>query len=823
MNLDRIRQAIRPLFGLEHRETVARFLYTILMSAVIIDLLMIALRLFAGSTFASTTLRLLLGLLVFLFILLFVLKRGYVSLSALALVLLAWVGITYQAWSADGVRDAAIYIYIVIIFIAALLTNWQVSLALSILSVASIWVFAITEAQGLRVPHIDSPLNMARDLTAIFIILLILIYLAINTIRHSFTAVRAGEQKFRRIFHVSPVAIAIASLEDGRLLDANEAYWRLTGFDLNFALGKTTVELGTWGSYPEREEFMAKLKEQRSLHIPEYRIRNQSGEYRMTLAFYELIDFETEPAIMAMFHDITDQKKTQLALQASEQKYRNFVEQSMEGISFLAFDQPVSINLPAEEQVGLIYKYGYISACNDVLARMYGYNSSAEIRGVHLIELQSGEEVNEKNYQATLKLVKEGYRSANRETMEQTRTGESVYFLNNAIGMIEDDFLIGLWGTQLDITALKNTEEALRRSEARTRALLDAIPDMIFEFKWDGTILQFISSAVNAPLLPPEQFLGKTIHEVLPASVADQTAFAIARVLDSGHVHAFEYQLWQEAENKTFEARLTPLSADTVLAIVRDVSLQKWILGERENLIGELEQKNAELERFTYTASHDLKSPLITIKGFLGFLRQDAQTGNMERLEADIQRISDAADKMQQLLSDLLELSRIGRMMNPSQSIDLGKMIAEVLELLHGRIHGGRVRVSVDENLPHVHGDRPRLFEVWQNLIDNAAKFMGDQPDPHIEIGQEGTTNDGSPILFVRDNGIGIDPKFKDRIFGLFEKLDPRSEGTGIGLALVKRIVEFHGGRIWVESELGNGATFYFTLPLSENGKPNAG
>ena len=110
-------------------------------------------------------------------------------------------------------------------------------------------------------------------------------------------------------------------------------------------------------------------------------------------------------------------------------------------------------------------------------------------------------------------------------------------------------------------------------------------------------------------------------------------------------------------------------------------------------------------------------------------------------------------------------------------------------------------------------GDRSRLLEVWQNLIDNAAKFMGEQAEPHIEIGWEGTDDGGSPIFFVRDNGMGVDPKFKDRIFGLFNKLDPRSEGTGIGLALIKRIIEFHGGRIWVESELGKGATFYFTLP----------
>jgi signal transduction histidine kinase len=316
--------------------------------------------------------------------------------------------------------------------------------------------------------------------------------------------------------------------------------------------------------------------------------------------------------------------------------------------------------------------------------------------------------------------------------------------------------------------------------------------------------------------------VGKSIREVFP-SIADQMIFAIDRVIEPGHVYAFEYPLMQGDENRTFEARVTYLSSDSVLAIIRDVSIQKWIQGERENLIAELERKNAELERFTYTVSHDLKSPLITIKGFLGFLREDAKTENHKRLDSDIQRISDAADKMERLLNDLLELSRIGRLVNESQSIDLNKMISEVLELLHGRIHGGDIHVKVEENLPNVYGDGPRLFEVLQNLVDNAAKFMGDQSDPWIEIGQVGTDHDGTVILFVRDNGIGIDLKFKDRIFGLFDKLDPRTEGTGIGLALVKRIIEFHEGRIWVESEPGKGATFYFTLPQDKSSGLNAG
>jgi PAS domain S-box-containing protein len=816
MNLEPIRQIFRPLFGLERREATIRFLYTILISALIIDLVMIILNLLMRGT-----LEIWISLFILQAGLLVMVRRGYIDLAVLTLVALGWLGITYQAWRADGIYDTTIYVYIFIVFIAALFTTWQTSVIFSILSIAAIWFFAITEMRGLRVLNLNPPLNVARDLTAIFLALFFLIYLVIGTIRRSLDTIREGEEKFRRVFYVSPVAIVISSLEEGYLLDANKAFWGLTGLDPAEGVGKTTVELGLWNNYSERAKFVNDLKEQGSFHSPAYLIRRKSGEYRTTLAFYELIDFESKPAILAMYYDVTEQENAQLALRASEQKYRNFVEQSMEGIWYITFDPPISTSLSTEKQVALIYERGYISECNDTLARMYGYNSRAELLGANVLTLTPGQEMHEANYQATLALVRQGYRSSSRETEERTRDGNIIHFLNSAVGIIENDYLLGLWGTQLDITALKQTEAALRHSEARTHALLDAVPDMIFEINRDGTLLQYISSTAPdapEPLLPPEQFLGKSIGDVVP-SIAEQIFFAIDRVLESGRVYAFEYQLLQGSENKTFEARVTYLSVNTVLAIVRDVSLQKWIQGERENLITELERKNAELERFTYTVSHDLKSPLITIKGFLGFLREDAKTGNLKRLDNDIQRISDAADKMQRLLNDLLELSRIGRLVNESQWINFNKMISEVLELLHGRIHAGNIRVSVAEDLPEVYGDRPRLFEVLQNLVDNAAKFMGDQPNPHIEIGQANTTEDGTPVFFVQDNGIGIDPKFKDRIFGLFDKLDPRTGGTGIGLALVKRIIEIHGGNIWVESELGKGATFYFTLPKGEKSR----
>jgi signal transduction histidine kinase len=239
-------------------------------------------------------------------------------------------------------------------------------------------------------------------------------------------------------------------------------------------------------------------------------------------------------------------------------------------------------------------------------------------------------------------------------------------------------------------------------------------------------------------------------------------------------------------------------------------------LQSKKRFIDELEAKNAELERFTYTVSHDLKSPLVTITGFLGYLEKDALSGNMERVRASTERISSAAKKMERLLSDLLELSRVGRLMNAPENVPFEEIVKEALEHVRGRIEANHVQVIVQENLPVVHGDRVRLIEIVQNLLDNAAKFSSGKSDAHVVIGSSEMDENRMQVLFVCDNGIGIDPKFHERIFGLFNKLNPYAEGTGIGLTLVKRIVEIHGGRIWVDSEPGKGASFYFTLPPSK-------
>ncbi len=212
-----------------------------------------------------------------------------------------------------------------------------------------------------------------------------------------------------------------------------------------------------------------------------------------------------------------------------------------------------------------------------------------------------------------------------------------------------------------DITEQVTAQESLQNSEARTRAILTSIPDMIFEISKEGVFLDFMASAEIAPLMAPSQFLGRNIKELFPPAIAAQTFFALERALATDQLHAFEYGMPPGKEVQFFEARITAITSESAIIMVRDISQRKYVQTEREKLINELEDKNSELERFTYTVSHDLKSPLITIKGFLGFLEQDAASGNTVRLKADIKRIGDATDKMQLLLSELLDLSRIGR------------------------------------------------------------------------------------------------------------------------------------------------------------------
>lgn len=371
----------------------------------------------------------------------------------------------------------------------------------------------------------------------------------------------------------------------------------------------------------------------------------------------------------------------------------------------------------------------------------------------------------------------------------------------------------------LDITERKHAERNLEHERDLLQALMDSVPDTVY-FKDTQSRFTRVNrrQAQFLGASSPEEVVGKMDSDFQPHELS-QVFFEEEQQLiatDGAILDRVEYNPTPEGEPRWLSASKAPLRDKEgniigLVGISRDITERKLAEIERENLINDLESRNAELERFTYTVSHDLKSPLVTIQGFLGYLEEDALAGNVERIRQDSKRIKEATSKMQELLAELLELSRIGRLMNQAEEIPFGDIIQEALKIVEGQIQNRGIEVVLKSEFPKVYGDRVRIVEVMQNLIDNACKYMGDQQNPRIEIGHSMIGSEKA--FFVRDNGMGIEPEFHERIFGLFDKLDARTEGSGVGLALVKRIVEVHGGRIWVESDgKGKGATFYFTL-----------
>ncbi len=385
-----------------------------------------------------------------------------------------------------------------------------------------------------------------------------------------------------------------------------------------------------------------------------------------------------------------------------------------------------------------------------------------------------------------------------------------------------------------NITGKTQAERALRLQKDFNDLIIQTSPNLIFVKDKNGTFLLVNQAMADSFGMSQQELLQKSNAEMHNhADEVEAYARVDREVIEQGKTRIVEETFTTPAgETRWYHTIKTPLVQPDrtvcVLGISTDITALKHAQreadhkAELERLVNQLEAKNAELERFTYTVSHDLKSPLITIKGFLDLLEQDIGQGRADRMQTDIAQIRSAADKMGRLLGELLELSRIGHLMNRPEAVRLTELASEAVGLVAGPIAARGVAVEIKQAMPMVYGDRLRLLAVFQNLLENAIKFMGEEPEPRVEIGAR--ADDVEVICFVRDNGIGIDPRYHEKVFGLFDQLSPNGEGTGIGLALVRRIVEVHGGRIWVESEgQGRGSTFYFTCPAGSVARENAG
>lgn len=373
---------------------------------------------------------------------------------------------------------------------------------------------------------------------------------------------------------------------------------------------------------------------------------------------------------------------------------------------------------------------------------------------------------------------------------------------------------------------LEEANTALRVSEERFALAVDGSSDGIWD--WDVASDTLLCSDRYYELLgyagrasEPMTAMTALIHP----DDSDRVAHAMEAHLSDRVPLNVEYRnRCADGEYRWFSVRGQAIwdelgSPSRVTGSLRDIDRQVRGRAERERLIKELAVRNAELQQFTYTVSHDLKSPLVTIGSYTGLARRAIEKGNTERALSDLERMAAATGHMQSLLQDLLELSRIGQENAKPQPLDMYSLAKEAVSLLAGAREEWSGEITIDPHLPVATGDPKRILQLIQNLVENAIRYSNESEYAVVNVSfHAGET----PVYSVKDNGIGIDQAGQEQIFGLFTQLDPRGVGTGIGLAICRRIVETHDGRIWVESEgRGRGTEFLFTLGASSAATQN--
>lgn len=373
-------------------------------------------------------------------------------------------------------------------------------------------------------------------------------------------------------------------------------------------------------------------------------------------------------------------------------------------------------------------------------------------------------------------------------------------------------------GNLIDISKRMQTELALRASQLQLQAILDHAPALICICNVLGEVK--LASQRFAKLdLVESNLVGKPLYEILPREKTLEQWLDDLVALQSGQRIEFEEALrHRDGSTHTYltsKFLLGGESGDQVCYISTDISDLKRLATDREGMLAQLVEKNEELERFTYSISHDLKSPLVTICGFAELIGADVAAGRQQAVDEGLGYIREAAGKMRLLIDGLLELSRVGSKAGRFETISIQELMQNVQLLLHGALTKNPAELVVADDFPRIVGDALLLRQALQNLIENALKFRDAERPLQIVIGWF-MADDGSVVVTVADNGQGIAPKDMERVFQLFEHGAGPLSGSGIGLSLVRSIMARHGGKVWAESAgPGTGTTFCLQFPFA--------
>ncbi len=792
------------------------------------------------------------------FILIILLKRGKVHLSSFLQIIAFWLFFTISANTGDGggVRSTAYLLgYPLVIVIAGILLGERAALGMAALSLLAGGGMVYAETQGwLAETNPNSSLATWTVSLVAFPLSAVLQYLSARTVRNALNMARASEERYRIISKVSTDYTFEATIDrqgENKLIWVAGAFEKMTGYTFDEYIAQ-----GGWAAHvhpidiEKDNQDMAMLAKNQDVKS-ELRTVSKNGEIRWELVSAHPIWNEQEnrlSGIIGAVQDITERKKADEVLR----------ETLLQQIAILN-------NIP--DMAWLKDRDSRYIAVNNQFEKVAG-RKAGDIIGKTDLDIWSEDFA--RNYREDDLIVINTKQQRTLEEKQIDYKGKEDWVETTKTPIFnETNEVIGTTGIARNITERKEAEiqEQFRREMLERVVELgkyvteadnltgtikkiwhgvhdslgyDKLAIFLYNFE-NNSMDDTIGTDNNGNMVENWDIWfpigeGTTFSKLLekPDGFYLTRNYTIENKIPEGHemygVKDFvAVAAWAGekpvavicADNSITKRPISPQQLEALRLFggyaglaIENARLQETIQSEslqRKRFIEELEAKNAELERFTYTVSHDLKSPLVTIVGFLGYLEKDARQGNIEKLERDINRIQQAAEKMQALLKDLLELSRIGRLMNPPIEMPFREIVQEALDLTHGQIETSSAIIEIQDTGTKIHGDRIRLVEVLQNLIDNAIKFRDAHTIPRIQIGDFKSEKDET-VFFVKDNGIGINPEYHEKIFGLFNKLNTETEGTGIGLALVKRIIEVHGGRIWVESQAGKGATFYFTL-----------
>jgi PAS domain S-box-containing protein len=626
-------------------------------------------------------------------------------------------------------------------------------------------------------------------------------------------------------------ALLEESLDNVYVVDADLRYARVSrggaltvGLKPEQMIGRTWRELGFPAAVMEPIE-----AEWRHVLATGATVRRQivfHGRHHEYVAFPLRTD-DHIAGVTVVSRDVTDRVTAeQNALRAGE-RYRSFVANSSEAIWRFEIDEPIDTALPEDEQIDLAFSRGYLAECNDVMARMYGFESAEQITGARLPDMLDPSQ--EHNREFLRAFVRGGYRLTDAESIESDRFGNRKYFVNSFIGIVENEKLVRAWGTQRDITEQKTVLDAVQLSEQRLQALVAASAEVVWTSDPSGALKTITPSWTELTGQSGDEALGfgwvAAIHAEDRGTMTRLWKEAIAnraRYRNVVRIHT------RERGHRYFEIRSVPV-------LEADGAIREWVGwcadvdAQRRHEAALAEERTRALDanrakdEFLATLSHELRTPLTSILGWAHLVR--LSNYDMETMRTAVETVERSARTQAALIDDLLDVSRIvtGKFRLALAGVDVVPIVRDVVASSRPAAESKRVEITLDAPPSLViRADANRLQQIVWNLVSNAVKFG--VPDGRIAVEVEAA---GERVLIrVRDNGIGIAPDVLPRVFDRFwqaESAPHRAHGgLGLGLAIVKQIAELHGGSVSAESEgLGRGATFTITLPkLAPNATP---